>query len=106
MSEHKEAKKILKIGAKVDCPDECPPAAGHDCIAGNPKICKLQNDKQELLGLLKKTIKLLKAGKYCIEDGDCALEDGPNWMFDIQEMIEETLKKYEGDNNQEVNNAT
>ena len=89
-----------------NCPKKCPPGKGLDCVAGNPVICKLQNEKQELMGLLKKTIKLLKAGRYCIEDGDCALEAGPDWMFDIQEMIEEVLQKYEGDNNQEVNNAT
>ena len=72
----------------------------------NEIINKLLKEKQELLELLNESVEQLKSARYCIEDGDCALEAGPDWMFDIQEMIEETLKKYEEDNNQEVNNAT
>ena len=59
---------------------------------------ELIKEKQELLELLEESVEQLKSARYCIEDGDCALETGPDWMFDIQEMIEEVLEKYEGDN--------
>ena len=63
-------------------------------------IEKLEKEKQELLELLNETVEQLKSARYCIEEGDCALEAGPEWMFDIQEMIEEVLQKYEGDNDE------
>jgi len=74
---------------------------------GSPTACDMcrqleimQKEKQELLELLNKTVEQLKSARYCIEEGDCALEAGPDWMYDIQEMIEEKLQKYEGDNNE------
>ena len=75
-----------------------------DC--GSPTACDMcrqleimQKEKQELLELLDESVEQLKSARYCIEDGDCALEAGPDWMFDIQEMVEEKLQKYkEGEN--------
>ena len=61
---------------------------------------KLKKEKQELLELLNESVEQLKSARYCIEDGDCALEAGPDWMFDIQEMIEEKLQKYEEGENE------
>ena len=61
---------------------------------------RLKQQKQELLVLIESVVEELKQARYCIEDGDCALEAGPNWMFDIQESIEEKLndfKKTEGE---------
>lgn len=54
----------------------------------------LLEDKKELIEFIHATVEQLKTCRYYIEDELETIDSVGDWLFDIQEVMEEEIKKY------------